>query len=70
MFLSSDIFSNFFKDLKFLPNRFFTCMVRVTLRYFVFFVAIVKGVASPISSSAHLLFVYRRAADFSFSFLS
>ena len=37
---------SFFRDLKFLSCRSFTCLVRVTLRYFILFVAIVKGVVS------------------------
>ena len=55
---------DFFKDLKFLSYRLFTCLVRVTPRYFIVFEAIVKGVDSLISFSAHLSFACRRAADF------
>ena len=39
---------SFFRDLKFLPYRFFTSLVRLTARYFIFF-TIVKGVVSLIS---------------------
>jgi hypothetical protein len=53
--ISSSIY--FFRDLKFLSYRSFTCLVRVTPRYFILFVAIEKGVISLISFSAHLLFV-------------
>ena len=60
--LSSSI--SFFKDLKFLSNRSFTSLVRVTPRYFMLFVAIVKGEVSLISLSAPLSFLYRRATDF------
>lgn len=43
---------SFFKDLKFLSYISFTCMVRVTPRYFMSFVAIVKGGVSLISFPA------------------
>lgn len=55
------IFTFFFKDLKFLLYRFFTCLVRTTPRYFILLVAIVKGGVSLIF--LNLLFVYKRAAD-------
>ena len=55
---------SFFKDLKFLSNRSFTFLVRVIPKYFMLFVAIVKGDASLISLSAYLFFVYRRAINF------
>jgi hypothetical protein len=55
---------SFFKDLKFLSYRSFTCLSRATPRYFILFVAVVKGVVSLISFSTHLSFVYRRATDF------
>ena len=55
---------SFFKDLKFLSNRSFTSLVRVTPRYFMLFVAILKGDVSLIFLSASLPFVYRRATDF------
>jgi len=48
---------SFFRDLKFLSCRSFTCLVLVTPRYFILFVAIVKDVVSLISFSAHLSFV-------------
>jgi hypothetical protein len=47
---------SFFRDLKFLSYRYFTCLVRVTPRYFILFVIIVKGVFSLISLSACLSF--------------
>ena len=37
---------SFLRDLKFFSNRSFTCLIRVTPRYFILFVAIVKGVVS------------------------
>ena len=43
---------SFFRDLKFLSYRSFTSLVRVTPRYFILFVTIVKGVVSLISFSA------------------
>ena len=46
---------SFFKDLKFLPNRSFTSLISVTPRYFVLFVAIVKGGVSLISLSASFI---------------
>ena len=50
-------------DLKFLSYRSFTCLVSVTPRYFMLFVAIVKGVISLISFSVCLSFEYRKATD-------
>jgi hypothetical protein len=44
-------------DLKLLLYISFTCLVRVTPRYFILFVAIMKGVVSLISFSACLSFV-------------
>jgi hypothetical protein len=35
--------TSFLRDLKLLSYRAFTCLVRVTPRYFIFFVTIVKG---------------------------
>ena len=55
---------SFFEDLKFLPNKSFTCLVGVTLRYFMLFVAIVKDVVSLTSFPALLSSVYRKATDF------
>ena len=55
---------SFFKDLKFLSNRSFTSLVRVIPRYFMVFVAIVKGEVSLISFPATLSFVSRRATNF------
>ena len=60
--VSSSIY--FFKDLKFLSFKSSTCLVRVTPRYFMLFVAIVKGVVSLISSSALLSSVCTRVTDF------
>ena len=54
---------SFFKDLKLLPHRSFTCLVRVTPRYFML---LVKGDVSLISFSVHLSYVYRRATGFFF----
>ena len=53
--ISSSI--SFFKDLKFLSYRFFTCLVRVTPRCLILFMAAVKGNVSLISFSVHLSFV-------------
>jgi hypothetical protein len=39
---------SFFKDLKFLSYKSFTWLIRGTPRYFILFLAIVKGVASLI----------------------
>ena len=47
-----------FKDLKFLSYRSFACWVRATPRYFILFVATVKGVAFLTSFSVYLFFVY------------
>jgi hypothetical protein len=47
---------SFFRDLKFLSYRTFTCLVRVIPRYFILFVTIVKGVVSLISFLACLSF--------------
>ena len=55
---------SFFKDLKFLSNRSFTSLVRVTPSYFMLFVTFVKGDVSLIFLSTSLSFVYRRATDF------
>ena len=37
------------------PDRFFTCLVRVTPKYFVLFVTLVKGIVSLFSFSASLI---------------
>ena len=60
--MSSSI--SFFKDLKFLSYKSSTCLVRVTLRYFMLLVAIVRGDVSLISFSVNLSSVYRKATDF------
>ena len=62
IFLRSSSIS-FFRDLKFLSYRSFTCLVSVTPRYFILFVAILKGVVSLTSFSACLSFEYRKATD-------
>jgi hypothetical protein len=54
---------SFFKDLKFLSYRSFICLIRVTPRHFILFVAIVNGIVSLISFCAYLLLIYRRATD-------
>ena len=54
---------SFFKDLKFLSYRSFTCLVRVTPRYFILFETIVKDVDLLISFWAHLSFAFKRATD-------
>ena len=54
---------SFFRDLKFLSYRSFTCLVRVTPRYFKLFVTIVKGDISLISFSACLSSEQRKATD-------
>jgi hypothetical protein len=41
----------FLRDLKFLSYRSFTCFARVTSRYFILFVTIVKDVVSLFSLS-------------------
>ena len=60
-FLRSSI--SFFRDLTFLSYRSFTCLVRVTSRYYILFVTIVKGVISLISFSACLSFDCKKATD-------
>ena len=52
-----------FRDLKFFSYRSFTSLVRVTSRYFILFVTIVKGINSLTSFSACLSFVWRKATD-------
>ena len=54
---------SFFRYLKFSSHRSCTCFVRVTPRYFILFVTIVKGVISLISFSICLSFAYRKATD-------
>ena len=56
-------FLSFFRNLNFLSYRFFTCLVRVTPRYFILFVTIVKGIVSLISFSAHLSLLQWKATD-------
>jgi hypothetical protein len=50
----------FFRDLKFLSYRSFSCLLRVASRYFILFVAIVKGIVSLISFLACLFFESRK----------
>jgi hypothetical protein len=54
---------SFFRHQKFLSYRSFTCLVRITPRYFTLFVTIVNSVVSLISFSACLSFEYRKATD-------
>ena len=54
---------SFFRDLKFLMYRSFTCLVRVTQSYFILFVTILKGIIFLISFSARLSFEYTKATD-------
>jgi hypothetical protein len=54
---------SFFRDLKFLSYRSFTCLVRVTPRYFILFVTTVKGLISLISFSELSSLEYRKATD-------
>ena len=49
---------SFFRAMKFFSHRSFTCLIRVTQRYFILFLAIVKGVISLISFSVCLSFEY------------
>ena len=51
-------------DFKFLSYRSSTCLVRVTLQYFMLLVAIEKGDVSLSSFSTHLSSVYKKATDF------
>ena len=55
LLISSPI--SFFKDLELLLYRSSTCLVRVTPRYFILYMAIVKGVASLIYFSVLLSLV-------------
>ena len=55
---------SFFRDLKFLSYRSFTCLVRVTPSYFMLFVTIVKGVVSLISFSSFYPLSIRRPLIF------
>jgi len=50
--ISSSI--SFFRDTKFLSYRTYTSYVRVTPKYFIFFVTIVKSVVHLISFSIYL----------------
>jgi hypothetical protein len=60
--LISSLISSF-RHLQFLPNTSFTCLARVTSRYFILFVTIVKVVVSLTSFSACLFFEERKAVD-------
>ena len=55
--------NSFFRDLKFLSYRSFTCLVTVTARCFILFLTIVKGVVSLISISACLSFALTKDTD-------
>ena len=56
VFPTSVIFFNFFlQRLKFLSHSSFSCLVRITPRYFILFVAIMKSDISLTSFSAYLL---------------
>jgi hypothetical protein len=52
---------SFLRDLKFFSYRSFTCLVRVTIRYFILLVIIVKGAVCLISFSVHVSFEQRKA---------
>jgi hypothetical protein len=54
---------NRYKKIEGLSCRSFSCLFKVTLRYFILFVAIVKGVVSLISFSDCFSFVKRKVAD-------
>jgi hypothetical protein len=54
---------SFFRELKFLSYRSFTCLDRVTPRYFIILVTIVKGVVSLTSFSNYFSFEQRQAND-------
>jgi len=54
---------HFFRGLKFISYRSFTCLAKVTLRYFILFGTIIKGAISLISFSACFYFVERNATD-------
>lgn len=61
---SSDRSSNFFlHKLKVSSYRSLVCLVRVISRYFILFVAIMKGSISLITI-AHILFVFKRVTNF------
>jgi hypothetical protein len=52
--------SSFFRDFKFLSYRSFTCLIRVTQRYFILFVTIVKVSFSYFFFSDSLSFEYEK----------
>jgi hypothetical protein len=54
---------SFFRDLKLLSYRSFTCLVRVTPRYFILLVTVVTTVVSLVSFSACLSFDQKNATD-------
>ena len=58
-----DIFNFFLRDLKLFSYRSFTFFDRVTLRYFILFVTIVKGIIYLTYVPAHLSFVEWEATD-------
>jgi hypothetical protein len=59
-FLRSSLIS-FLRNLKLLSYRPFTCLVRFTPRYFILFVALLKGIVSLISFLACVSFAYSKA---------
>jgi hypothetical protein len=54
IFGSSEVLISFFKDLKLLTYRSFTCLARVTPRYFILLVIHLTGVFSLVSFLSHL----------------
>ena len=68
-FLRSSLIS-FLIDLKLLSYRSFTCVVRVIPRYFILFLAIVKGIVYLISFSAFLSLYKWRLMIFWVNFIS
>ena len=61
--VSAPVFVSIFSLVGILFPLLITYLVRVTLRYFILFVTIVKGVISIISFSAHLSFECRKDTD-------
>ena len=51
---------SFFRDLKFLSYRVFTYLIRVTPRYFILFVTILKDIISIMCFPANLSFEQKR----------
>jgi hypothetical protein len=63
LLISSSV--TFFIILKFLQTSFFTCLVRVTPKYFIFFRLLWIILFPWFFFLVHLSFVYRKASDFS-----